>query len=109
MGRFTHGTERQFIDSVKNADPDYTFNYAGDNSNVGTRIDLYKMIISNVPKRVFGFLALGPAKTKYDFIAFAYQNDKLVYAGTPDDFKKSMNLEIAKLGEKLSQSLLQEL
>lgn len=108
MGRFKSGTSRAIIDSVKNEDPDYTYAIRFPESKEVITIDLYRMVLTNVSRDFLSVIGLRPQRTYYDLVGFVYANDKLLFTGTPDDLKKSVNLEAARIGTAVSDSLRKE-
>ena len=106
LGRFPMGTPRSFVDSVKNEDPYFAYPIRVNNNDF--QVDLYRMVITNVSRDFLSMIGLVPPKTFYDYVCFAYREDKLVASGTPDDLKKSTNSELASVGLALSDSLRKE-
>lgn len=108
MGSFSMGTPRSVIDSVKNEDPYFSYDIRVSGMETPVHVDLYRMIITNVSRDFLSIIGLRPQKMHYDYIGFAYRDDRLVYSGTPDDFKKAENVEIASVGLALADSLRKE-
>jgi hypothetical protein len=108
MGRFSAGTSRTIIDSVKNEDPDYTYQIRFPESKEVITVDLYRMVLTNVSRDFLSAVGLRPQRTYYDLVGFVYANDKLIYTGTPDDLKKSVNVEASRIGIAISDSLQKE-
>jgi hypothetical protein len=108
MGRFKSGTSRVIIDSVKNEDPDYSYQLRFPESKEVITVDLYRMVLTNVSRDFLSVIGLRPQRTYYDLVGFVYANDKLLFTGTPDDLKKSVNLEAARIGTAVSDSLRKE-
>ncbi|MFM8178069.1 MAG: hypothetical protein ACKOAX_06810 [Candidatus Kapaibacterium sp.] len=108
MGRFSMGTPRTIIDSVKNEDPYFSYDVRLQGMESPVHVDLYRMVITNVSRDFLSMVGLRPQKMHYDYIGFAYREDRLVYSGTPDDFKKATNSEIAAVGLAVADSLRKE-
>lgn len=106
LGRFPMGTPRSFVDSVKNEDPYFAYPIRVNDNEY--QVDLYRMVITNVSRDFLSMIGLKPQKTFYDYVCFAYRENRLVASGTPDDLKKSPNSELAAMGLALSDSLRKE-
>jgi hypothetical protein len=109
LSQFQKGTTRDKVSERLNENPDYQFDFGADESLKKTHVDLYEMVVSSRPSPIVqGVILLNwlTIKTKYDFFVFAYQNDQLVFSGTLDDFKRSHNPDICKIGNKINDELL---
>ncbi len=108
LGRFQKGETRSVIDSVKNQEPQFSYDLTADGTMKATHVDLYQMVLSRTIPWYFRLVGLTVYKTKYDYILFVYQNNRLLYCGTPDDLKKTSNAELQAISMKLNDQLLKE-
>ncbi len=109
LGRFEKGTNRAIIDSLKNEDPKYLFDYTADSVIKATHVDCYYLYTTTYQPLYARILGLPIARDYYDLIVFAYQNNDLIYCGCLEDFKRSTNPEIHAIGLKLATSLKGEI